>query len=251
MDVRVGALGTVPLVGCALATSLAVLSILAWWVVAGAVIPMAGVLDPVALFFFVLIWSVGMVAMMFPSLVPIAYAVTVSAEKLLEADMLSRSRRLTAIWRMTVFVLGYVGMWAFVGVLFYLGFAVLVAAGLPLGLGFNGWLAGTILVATGLYQFSRFKRNALMKCRSPLGFIATRWRQGSLGAILMGLDYGGFCSKCCWVLMLGLLTIGAMSLPLMGLFALIIFAEKVGPFAAAVPKILGVSFLLAGLYFFI
>ena len=237
--------------GYALAAILAILSILAWVVVAGAMMPTAGTLDPYSLLLFVLIWSVGMVAMMFPSLAPIAFAVTRSVEKTLESDGVSRSHRLRAILKATVFVLGYVATWTFVGVLFYLGFAVLVAVGLPSGFGFSGWLAGAILVGTGLYQFSRFKTNALMKCRSPLGFIATRWRQGSFGAVLMGLDYGGFCGRCCWVLMLGLLTVGAMSLPLMGLFALIIFAEKVGPFASVVPKILGVSFLLAGLYFFI
>ena len=75
----------------------------------------------------------------------------------------------------------------------------------------------------------------------------TRWKSGNVGAGLMGLDYGFFCTKCCWVLMVGLLTVGTMSLPLMGVFALIIFVEKIGPFGTLVVKIVGLGFLAAGI----
>ncbi len=64
----------------------------------------------------------------------------------------------------------------------------------------------------------------------------------------MGANYGWFCTKCCWVLMIGLLTVGAMSLPFMGVFALIIFVEKVAPFGNLFSKVVGGAFLAAGLY---
>src|SRR5260370_16992741 len=99
----------------------------------------------------------------------------------------------------------------------------------------------------GLYQFSGFKIRALMKCRSPLSFIMMRWESGNYGAATMGVDYGTFCTKCCWVLMAGLLTVGAMSIPLMGLFSIIIFAEKVGPFGPAISKLVGAAFLGTGI----
>jgi predicted metal-binding membrane protein len=242
----------IPRTAIALAGVLGALTVLAWIIVAQADMPMAGTLDPVSLLLFTLIWGIGMVAMMFPSLVPMAYTITVSAGKSIEETRDSPGpRRLIAPTRAAIFVLGYVAVWTLVGVLFYIAFAGLAIAGRPSSLTFIGPLAGATLIATGLYQFTRFKLQALMKCRHPLGFIMTRWRNGSLGAATMGLDYGLFCTKCCWVLMAGLLTIGSMSISLMGVFALIIFAEKVGPYGAAVTKIIGVAFLAAGFYFVI
>jgi len=228
--------------------TLGFLSILAWFLVAGANMPMAGMLDPVALLLFTIIWGVGMVAMMFPSLLPMVYTVAVSAKKSLQEDAVSpKFRRLAISARSALFVAGYVAIWTFVGVIFYLAIATMNTAGLPSGFGSFGMWAALILVVTGLYQFTRFKQRALMKCRSPMSFIFTRWRNGKLGAGLMGADYGLFCTKCCWVLMAGLLTVGAMSLPLMGVFAIIIFAEKVGPYGALFSKIVGAGFVAVGL----
>lgn len=242
-------LRTIPRAALAIAGVLGAFTILAWLVVAQSNMPMAGTLDPVALLLFTLIWGVGMVAMMFPSLVPMAYAITVHARKSTEPtrDSPSLQRRLFPA-RAALFVLGYVAIWTLVGVLFYLAFAGLVIAGLPSGFAFIGPVAGAILIATGLYQFTRFKLQSLMKCRHPLGFIMTRWKEGTLGAGTMGLDYGLFCTKCCWVLMAGLLTVGTMSTALMGVFALIIFAEKVGPYGAIVTKIIGIAFFVVGIY---
>jgi predicted metal-binding membrane protein len=242
-------ISAIPRAAIAIAGVLGAFTILAWLVVAQSNMPMAGTLDPVALTFFALIWGIGMVAMMFPSLVPMAYMITVHARKSVEQTGSSRSLQgLIVSARAALFVLSYVTIWILVGVVFYLAFAGLVIAGLPSGYAFIGTVAGAILIATGLYQFSRFKLESLMKCRHPLGFIMTRWRNGTLGAGAMGLDYGLFCTKCCWVLMAGLLTVGAMSTPLMGSFALIIFAEKVGPYGNLVTKIVGIAFLAVGMY---
>lgn len=238
----------VPRTAYALAGLLGLLTILAWLVVAQASMPMAGILDPVALLLFTAIWGVGMVAMMFPSLLPMVYTMTASARKSTEDGHVSPGfRRLVISIRAGLFVLGYVAVWAIVGVLFYLAIAGLTLAGLPSGFGSFGLWAGLILILTGIYQFTRFKQRALMKCRSPMGFIVTRWRNGNVGAGVMGADYGFFCTKCCWVLMTGLLTVGAMSLPLMGVFAIVIFAEKVGPLGAIVSKIVGAGFVAIGI----
>ncbi len=240
---------TIPRAALAIAGVLGAFTVLAWLIVAQSKMPVAGTLDPVALILFTLIWGIGMVAMMFPSLVPMAYTITVHARESIEQTRDSPSRqRLIVPARAALFVLGYVAIWTLVGVLFYLAFASLVIAGLPSGFAFIGPVAGAVLVATGLYQFTRFKLQSLMKCRHPLGFIMTRWRDGAVGAGTMGLDYGLFCTKCCCVLMAGLLSVGAMSTPLMGVFALIIFAEKVGPYGALVTKIIGIVFLAFGIY---
>ncbi len=80
-----------------------------------------------------------------------------------------------------------------------------------------------------------------------MSFIFTRWRNGSRGAGVMGADYGLFCTRCCWVLMAGLLTVGAMSLPLMGAFSMIIFVEKIVPFGSIISKLIGTAFIGIGL----
>lgn len=211
--------------------------------------PMAGTLDATALFLFTVIWGVGMVAMMFPSLVPLVYAVTVSARKSFEDRQASRSLlRLAILTRAGLFIAGYIAIWTLVGVAFYLAIASLGIAGVPVGMGVFGLWASLVLIATGLYQFSRFKQRALLECRSPMSFIFTRWRNGNSGAGIMGADYGLFCTRCCWVLMAGLLTVGAMSLPLMGVFSIIIFLEKIAPFESVISKLVGAGFISTGLF---
>ena len=211
--------------------------------------PIAGMFDLVSFCFFTALWVVGMVAMMFPSLIPMVYALANSARRELKEDGSSRGLgRILISVRATLFILGYVAIWTLVGVIFYLGITLLVQVGLPASFGTTRSLAGLILIGTGLYQFTRFKQRSLSKCRSPITFILTSWLNGSTGAGLMGVGYGWFCTKCCWVLMIGLLTVGAMSLPLMGVFAIIIFIEKIAPFGGLFSKIVGVAFLAVGLF---
>jgi predicted metal-binding membrane protein len=239
---------SIPGTALALASSLGLLSLLSWYFVAGANMPAAGTLDLFAFVLFTVIWGVGMVAMMFPSLLPMVYAVTTSARKGQEERRPSTAAQLAIGLRASIFILGYVAIWTLVGSLFYLAITGLSALGVPVNLGSFGFWGGIILIATGLYQFTRFKQRALMKCRSPMSFILTRWKNGNLGAGIMGADYGFFCTKCCWVLMAGLLVVGTMSLPLMGVFALIIFAEKVFPRGQVVSRLVGAAFLATGLY---
>src|SRR3989442_14758295 len=243
--------GTVPAAALVLAGSLGLLSLVSWYFVAAANMPTAGTIDPTAFVLFTAIWGIGMVAMMFPSLLPMAYAITMSARKEHDDVQLSPARRPIVALRASLFILGYVGIWTLVGSVFYLAITGLTVAGVPVNLGSFGFWGGIILIATGLYQFTRFKQGALMKCPSPMRFILTRWKNGNAGAGIMGADYGFFCTKCCWVLMAGLLVVGAMSLPLMGVFALIIFAEKVFPQGQLISRIIGAAFLAAGVYLLI
>ena len=246
------AFGTLQATAYALAGSLGILSVLAWVTVVQANMPMAGTLDIVALLLFTVIWGVGMVAMMFPSLLPMIYTVAVSARKSIDGSPTSPGvRKLLISLRSALFLAGYVAIWTLVGVVFYIAVASLSLLGIPADLGSFGFWAAMILIFVGLYQFTRFKQRALMKCRSPMSFILTRWRNGDRGACVMGVDYGFFCTKCCWVLMAGLLVVGAMSLPLMGVFSIIIFTEKVVPFGTIVSRIVGTGFVSMGLFLLI
>lgn len=107
-------------------------------------------------------------------------------------------------------------------------------------------VAGALaLGAAGLFQFAPLKRACLTHCRSPFGYLLTRWRDGPMGAYLMGVQHGVFCVGCCWALMLTTLAAGAASLWWMGALALVAFAEQVAPWGARLRPALGVA-LVAG-----
>src|SRR5712692_8081727 len=113
--------GTVPGAALVVAGSLGLLSLVSWYFVAGANMPMARTVDPTAFVLFTAIWDIGMVAMMFPSLVPMVYAITVSAKKEQEDPLVSaRARRFPVTFRVSLFIVGYVGIWTLVGSAFYL-----------------------------------------------------------------------------------------------------------------------------------
>ena len=83
-----------------------------------------------------------------------------------------------------------------------------------------------MIVLAGLYQLSSLKRLCLSRCRNPLSFIMTSWRDGAGGAIQMGLAHGLYCLGCCWLLFVILFPIGVMNIVAMALITLLIFAEK-------------------------
>src|SRR3972149_6549985 len=142
--------GMVPLTGFVLAGILGILAVVAWLAVAQASMPVAGTLDATALVLFTLIWGVGMVAMMFPSLVPLVYAVTVSARKSSEDRQAPRFLpRVAGFTRAGPFIGGYVAVWTLVGVAFYLAIASLELVGVSVGMGVFGFWAARGLIATG------------------------------------------------------------------------------------------------------
>lgn len=53
----------------------------------------------------------------------------------------------------------------------------------------------------------------------PNGLRDDKVEGGRLGTFVMGLDYGFFCTKCCWAFMAVLVVVGAMNLLWMALFA--------------------------------
>lgn len=90
-------------------------------------------------------------------------------------------------------------------------------------------LAGALLIAAGVYQWTPWKQACLRHCRSPLEFVLTQWRAGSWGAFEMGLRHGAYCLGCCWMLMLLLFVGGVMSLAWMAGLALLVLVEKLAP----------------------
>ena len=183
--------------------------------------------------FFIGVWLVMMGAMMFPSVAP-----TVA----LYARMAGRRR-----FAPLLFAGGYLVTWAAGGLIV---FAVAVAGGRfadgALAWDRAGrWVAGATLLAAAVYELTPFKNVCLSKCRSPLGFLLTSWRNGPTGALRMGAAHGAWCVGCCWALMAALFALGIMSVAWMAFVAGLIAVEKIVPWRRAATW--GTAGLLLGL----
>ncbi len=107
-------------------------------------------------------------------------------------------------------------------------------------------VAGVILIAAGAYQLTPLKTGCLARCRSPLGFLVSNWRDGSAGAFQMGFRHGIFCLGCCWALMAVLFVVGVMNLAWVGVLTLFILAEKIGPAGARLSRVGGAILMALG-----
>jgi predicted metal-binding membrane protein len=166
------------------------------------------------------IWVAMMVAMMFPTAAPM---ILVFAR--VNATRRERGSAFVPTW---IFVAAYLLIWiAFGAVAYVLATAAEGLAASSMWLMENGpRIGGVVLVLAGLYQLSPLKRVCLSKCRSPMQFIMTGWREGRGGAFRMGLEHGLYCLGCCWLLFVILFPLGMMNVAAMALITVLIFAEK-------------------------
>jgi predicted metal-binding membrane protein len=86
-----------------------------------------------------------------------------------------------------------------------------------------------VLAAAALYEATPLKNICLAKCRSPVGFLLSSWRDGRRGALEMGARQGAWCLGCCWALMAALFALGVMSVTWMVVIAALIAIEKIVP----------------------
>jgi predicted metal-binding membrane protein len=219
------------------------LAIAGWWFTIG---QMSGMDDGPwtalgTLGWFVGVWAVMMAAMMFPSVAP-----TVA--------LYSRMTRTRSPLKPLLFVAGYLATWTLAGLLAFAAAAVGAGvAGDVLAWDRAGrWAAGITLLVAAVYELTPLKDVCLGKCRSPLGFLLTSWREGRRGAVEMGARHGAWCLGCCWALMASLFALGVMSVAWMALVAGMIALEKTLPWrraatfgTAAVLLVLGVLVLAA------
>jgi predicted metal-binding membrane protein len=193
--------------------------------------------------FFLTIWVVMMAAMMFPSVAP-----TVLMYDRLREGHRERGRG-AAPDATAVFVAGYLLVWTLAGLAAYGVFELVRAIDPP----FLAWdeagryLTAGVIVAAAVYQVTPLKRACLVKCRSPMMFLAERWRNGRVGGLELGARHGAWCLGCCWALMAALFAVGVMSLGWMALIAAFIAAEKLLPWPVAARRSVAVLLLLLGL----
>ncbi len=115
----------------------------------------------------------------------------------------------------------------------------------PDGSSLSPWLTAGLLLAAGLYQFSRIKAACLAKCRMPLTFFMERWAPGGRRAFRMGLELGALCFGCCWALMALAFVGGTMSLLWMGAATLFMVLEKLPEPGRALTRPTGVILIAA------
>jgi predicted metal-binding membrane protein len=108
------------------------------------------------------------------------------------------------------------------------------------------YAVAAVLASAGAYQFTRAKRACLRRCRSPLSFLAARWRPGVAGALRVGMEHAGYCLGCCSMLMIVLVAAGAMGLPWVLLIAAAVFVEKIPSWGEQAARILGVALVALG-----
>ena len=208
--------------------------------------PMPGMAIPVlASATVVMMWWIMMIAMMTPSVAPLALLYGRVAEHHRQRDGAS-----AGIVAVSWLVFGYLACW--------FAFALLAAA-LQAGLrraelvsGMMLWsrsalLSAALLVGAGVYQLSPLKQRCLTQCRGPAGFLTRHWRPGRWGALRLGLLHGAWCVGCCGLLM-GLLFVGGvMNIVWIALLSLLVLAEKLHPRGALIGRLAGLLLIAWGL----
>ena len=184
-------------------------------------------------------WAVMMIAMMAPA----------AASVLLLVGGAQARRGTRSRFFVPGFALGYAIVWLVFSVVAALVQWMLHDAALlsPQMAAVSPYVTGGLLVAAGVYQLLPIKGTCLVRCRSPLAFLMTHWRDGASGALQMGLRHGAWCLGCCWALMIVLFAVGVMNLVAVAALALFVLAEKIGPAGALVARIGGIGLIAAGL----
>lgn len=231
--------------------SLGLLVLAAWAVLAlwGAS-PYAGLLDhreaggarlaaPARAAIFVTGWTLMTIAMMLPSSLPLV--------NLFRQFTLRRADRTQLL---ALLLAGYLGVWAYFGLVAYTGDGVLHAAVdalLPVQEQ-KGRIGAAVLLLAGLYQFTPLKKMCLEKCRSPRMFLLQYWRgrRPRRDAVWLGIRHGLFCLGCCWTLMLLMFAVGGANLGWMLGLGAAMAAERTARWGRALMYPLGAALVVLG-----
>ena len=179
-------------------------------------------------------WSAMMAAMMLPTMVP---TLRVYEDLMVSAD------GTRAGWLGVA--LGYFAAWVVFAALITLAQMGLIRMGLVdmMGMPTTRWLATGLLLAVGLFQFTRAKEICHGVCLTPMQYFLGHWHAGFTGGARMGLGLGAFCVGCCWGFMALGFVGGMMSLLWMGLATLFMVIEKLPQIGRYVTKPMGLALI--------
>lgn len=229
------------------------IALLAWVAVVGRWLPMPGshrgtqMSDPgapeaialsnglagVALYLFM--WGSMMIAMMYPSSVPLFRLYYRTLEGTSNAGKAARVGALMGTYAL---------VWTLTGIVPLVVNAVIPVATLASAHG--DLLAGGALLLLSAYQLSPYKYRCLRHCRSPLGFLMGHHRPGIRGAIRMSWRFSVFCVGCCWALFAFMVVVGSMNIVWMALIAIALSLERTVAWGKRLASAIGVLAGAAG-----
>tara|TARA_R110002124_G_scaffold64468_3_gene176169 strand:- start:3488 stop:4276 length:789 start_codon:yes stop_codon:yes gene_type:complete len=181
-------------------------------------------------------WATMMAAMMLPTMVP-----TLRSYQ----DLMHSATGTQAGWLGVL--LGYFAMWLLFALLIASVQMVLLHGGVidMLGIARSRWVAAALLLAVGLFQFTRTKEICHGVCHSQMMYFLGNWQQGFTGGVRMGLTLGSYCVGCCWGMMALGFVGGVMNLAWMGLATLFMVLEKLPQIGHRIIKPMGFLLILA------
>jgi predicted metal-binding membrane protein len=190
---------------------------------------------PSGVVLYLFMWGVMMVAMMFPSSVPLfrLYGKTL--------DGTSRAGRAP---RLGAFVGTYALVWTLTGVVPLVVNAVVPIAAVAEANG--GLLFGGTLLVLATYQLSPQKDRCLEYCRTPLGFLMEYHRPGVRGAAEMSARFSGFCVGCCWALFALMVVVGSMNILWMAAITVVLSLERAVGWGDRLARGVGVAAAVGG-----
>ena len=186
-------------------------------------------------------WWVMMIAMMTPSASPMVLMFTTINR--------GREQRGQPYVSTAIFLLGYLLVWGVFSALatFLQWILQSVALVSPMMQSTSPIVGGILMIAAGIFQWTPLKNVCLKHCRTPMGFLMTEWRDGSYGALVMGLRHGLYCTVCCWVLMALLFVFGVMNLVWVAVLAGFVLIEKVAQSGEWISRVSGAIFIIWGI----
>jgi predicted metal-binding membrane protein len=205
--------------------------------------------DVISIALFTASWTAGMAAMMFPAIVPMVLLYSkIITNKQSDSSPETLQLKFPYSFKVIVFVGMYLVIWTITGLVLLLGWSVpmniIVSAPANNNIGI---IFGSILIISGIYQFTPLKNKCIGYCESPLSFFMRRWKTGISGAIKMGAYHGLYCLGCCWPYFLIMVALGWMNLLWMCLFAIIIFGEKIWSKGIWIARGVGIALIVLGI----
>jgi predicted metal-binding membrane protein len=171
-------------------------------------------------FLLFMMWSVMMIAMMTPSILPMLLLyTTLNARKKMQGQESASPMILLS---------GYLSSWILFSLFITFPQYFLHTNGYlnmmmePM----HAYLAAFVLIMAGIYQFTPYKDACLNVCQSPLSFLTNNWQDGKLGAFIVGYKHGFYCVGCCWALMLTLFALGVMNILWVIVLTIFVLFEK-------------------------
>lgn len=208
------------------------------WSMSMAWMRMPGETWPAAAASFLGMWTLMMLAMMLPSLIPMLwrYRQTLSA--------IGESR---LGWLTTLVGVGYFLVWTVVGLaVLPLGVALsTIEMRLPALPRFVPIASAVIVLIAGALQFSRWKAQRLARCRETAD--CCQLSPDAESAWRHGLRLGLHCTYCCSSLTAILLVFGVMDLRAMAAVTAAVTAERLSPAGDRIGRAIGIILISVGL----